>query len=300
MTLTNAKTYIARVIGGAGDSNILALAADAILVKAEEWSRKNKWEWLRKDNSQTRTITGTVTGGTTVTVTSTAGLNVGQVITLTDSAAAVHNHTVASITSTTVFEQSASSANGACSIVLAAYIPVIAGTDTYYLPHDYNDLYGARLLTSKRDLKVVRLREVNRTILDQSSQSYTDAIIPGIGGSGSGWTAADPRDKCRLVGIPDTTEFLHLDYYRSIDGTASVIDVHEDVLYLFLDDCKSWLVRQKNAQDPRADILEGLVQRGIREAIASDKSLDDEDIRMKSQFEVFRPFSYTPHMPYEL
>jgi hypothetical protein len=288
MLLTDAKTYIARVIGGQGDSNVLALAADAILATASKWNLAHNWEYLRKDNSTTRSMTITVSGGVTCTVTSTAGLNVGQSFVDSGSTTA----TISSITSTTVFVASTTVVTGTATF--AAYVPVISGTSNYFFPADFSDLYGARLLTTKRVLDVVRLREVNREVTDQAANGASEAILFSPGGTGSGWTAADQRARFRIVGIPGTTEFLHLDYYRKIDGSASTLDFPDEFVYPFLDDCKAWLLRQKNSNDPRADILAGLAAQGLKDAIDFDSGIDDEDVRIKSQFETFKPFTYTP------
>lgn len=46
MTLTDAKTYVATAMGGAGNAAKLALAADSIKATAEMWSLKNQWHFL--------------------------------------------------------------------------------------------------------------------------------------------------------------------------------------------------------------------------------------------------------------
>jgi len=296
VTLTTAKTYVARVIGGQGDANVLALAADAIIATANKWTLEHNWEYLRKDNSSTTSMSGTNAAGT-VTVTSTAGLNVGQGVTA--GAPVSVTTTIASITSLTTFTLTSAGTNGTATFTFDAYVPVIAGTSNYFFPADFWDLYGARLLTSKRGLEVIRLRQVNRQVTDQAANGFASGILYAPGGTGSGWTAADSRGRFRIVGIPDTTENLHLDYYRKIDGTATTIDVPDAFLYAFLDDAKAWLLMQKNANDPRADIMAGLATRGLKAAIDADQSIDDEDVRMKSQYETYRPYTYTPNLPFE-
>lgn len=54
MTLTNAKTYVARVLGGADNTAKLNLAAESIIATAEMWSLKNQWHFLL--NRQTITV----------------------------------------------------------------------------------------------------------------------------------------------------------------------------------------------------------------------------------------------------
>jgi len=56
VTLTEAKTYVARILGGADNNTKIALAADSIKATAEMWSLKNQWHFLL--NRQTINIVG--------------------------------------------------------------------------------------------------------------------------------------------------------------------------------------------------------------------------------------------------
>lgn len=289
MTLTNAKTYIARVAGAQNDANKLALAGDAILATAEKWSKRHAWDWLKKDNAQTYTMSGTVADagggvGTVVTVTSTAGLNVGQGVTGGGLAAGA---TIASITSLTVFVLSSNATAGAQSFTMAAYIPILVGVRDYYLPADFSDFYSARLLTSKRPLEIIRDREADRKVADQEAAQVMTGLGPNSPGSGSGFSAADQRPRMKAYMAPDTAENLLLKYYRNINGAADPIDIPDDLIYTFLDDCKVWFLSQLNANDPRIDILGGLSNRNVAMAVTDDEDISDEDVRMKSQMEVY-------------
>jgi len=284
VTLANAKIYIARVAGAQGDANKLALAGDAILATAEKWS-KMTWEYLKKDNAVTRSVVGTVAGDTvTVTVTSTAGLNVGQGISGGGLAAGA---TVSSITSLTVFVLSSAASTGSQTFTVAAYIPILVGVRDYYLPHDFSDFYSARLLTSKRTLEIIRDREADRKVVDQESTQVMTGLGPSSPGSGSGFTAADQRARMKAYMAPDVAENLLLKYYRNIDGAADPVDVPDDLIYTFLDDCKVWFLSQLNSSDPRIDILGGLSSRNVSAANADDQEIQDEDVRMKSSMEVY-------------
>ena len=46
MTLADAKTYVAKVMGGAGNTTKTDLAAESIKATAEMWSLKNQWHFL--------------------------------------------------------------------------------------------------------------------------------------------------------------------------------------------------------------------------------------------------------------
>jgi len=288
VTLANAKIYIARVAGAQGDANKLALAGDAILATAEKWS-KMTWEFLKKDNAVTRSVTGTVADagggvGTVVTVASTAGLNVGQGVSGGGLAAGA---TIASITSLTVFTLSSNATMGSQAFTMAAYIPILVGVRDYYLPHDFSDFYSARILTSKRTMEIIRDREADRKVVDQESTQVLTGIGPSSPGSGSGFTAADQRARMKAYMAPDVAENMLLKYYRNIDGAADPIDIPDDLLYTFLDDCKVWFLSQLNSNDPRIDILGGLASRNTTAANADDQEIQDEDVRMKSSMEVY-------------
>ncbi len=284
MTLTNAKTYIARVAGAQGDANKLALAGDAILATAEKWSKLHSWDWLKKDNANTYTMAGTVAVDTlTVTVTSTAGLNVGQGISGGGLAAGA---TIESITSLTVFVLSSAATTGAQTFTLAAYIPILIGVRDYFLPADFADFYSARLLTSKRPLEIIRDREADRKVPDQEATQVMTGLGPSSPGGGAGFTAADQRPRMKAYMAPDVNESMLLKYYRSINGAADPIDIPDDLIYTFLDDCKVWFLSQLNSNDPRIDILGGLSRRNVQNAISDDEDIPDEDVRMKSSMEV--------------
>jgi len=288
MTLASAKIEVARIAGVGGDQNKLALAGSAIRATARAWSNKHNWEFLRKDNSHTRIITACSLANTVVdlsnaTPASTAGLNVGQTVTGTGGV----NTTITAITSTTTFTVTATAVTNAnIDLTFGAYIPVIAGVQHYYAPYDFKDLYGARLLSSLYALKVIRRREVNRKFDYQDSVSYANSIEVAPPGDGTGFVAADQRPRFRISGIPSTSENMLVDYYRAIDGNADPVDMVDDFLDAFLSGAKVRLLKYLNSNDPRLDMLEGLAARELADAISTDNTIDDEEPRMKSQFEV--------------
>lgn len=51
MSFTNAKTYVARVIGGQNDANLLAWAADSIQASIQDWNTGHDWSYLLMDNA---------------------------------------------------------------------------------------------------------------------------------------------------------------------------------------------------------------------------------------------------------
>ena len=218
MSLSDAKTHIARVIGGQNDANVLALAADAIKATAAKWDNRHDWAFLLKDNYN-------------------------------------------------------------------APITVTAGVSDYDAPADFKTPYSAILTTTKRTLQYIRQRHYDRLTADQSSErgTYRYTLF-----NSSGWTAADQTQRIRLIFTPDTNDSLLLRYYRRINPTADPVDVDDAFLYTFLDDCKVWLVAQKNANDPRIQVLASLAERALADAIETDDNeAEDEEIALKSQYEMF-------------
>lgn len=284
LALADAKVEIARVVGAASVPNKVALAGTAIEVTAKKWSNRHDWEYLRKDNSVARTITGCNLADTGITGISTAGLNVGQVVTGSGLPANVTIQSIPNATSAVV--SSTGVTNASIDLTFSAYIPVRAGTSYYYLPHDFKNLYTARLLTSKRWLEVKRDREIDREFPDQESNQSAVSIAPASPGDGTGFTASDQRARCRLIGPPDTNENMLVKYYRTIDGLADPLDIPDDFIFAFLDSCKAWFLSQVNSSDPRLDYLTGFAERGLAAVIAQDTEIPDEDVRMKSQMEI--------------
>lgn len=166
-----------------------------------------------------------------------------------------------------------------------APITVTAGVSDYAAPADFKNPYSALLTTTKRPLGYIRQRQYDRLTADQSSQRGTYAYTLF---NSSGFTASDQTQYIRLIFTPDTADSLLLRYYRRISPTADPVDVDDAYLYTFLDDCKVWLVAQKNANDPRLQALVALSERALADAISTDQDeTEDEDIRLISQAEMF-------------
>lgn len=51
MTYANAKIYVARIIGGQNDTNVLAWAGDSIQASIQDWNTEHDWKFLLQDNS---------------------------------------------------------------------------------------------------------------------------------------------------------------------------------------------------------------------------------------------------------
>lgn len=284
MQLATAKIEVARVSGSQTDPNKVSLAGTAIRATARAWSNAHDWEFLKKDNAAAVTITGCNLADTGITGISTAGLNVGQTVTGSGIPANTKIQTIPNATSCTV--NSTGVTNASIDLTFSAYVPVLVGVSLYYLPSDFQALYSARLLTSKRTLEVWRDREADRKIADQESTTYAYAIAPAPPGGGTGFSAADQRARARLIGPADTAENMLVKYYRAINGEADPLDIPDGLLDAFLDGAKVWFLKHVNSNDPRIDILGGLAAREMADAIRADSEIPDERVRMKSQFEV--------------
>lgn len=207
MTRTLAKQYVARAIGGANSTAILALADDALAETANKWNIRHRWSWLQKDGTP---------------------------------------------------------------------ISIVAGTGDYTLPTDFDEFYSARLAVLDRPLQYFEKRDYDRLYLDQAVQR--DMIGITVFNS-SGFSAASPVKKARIIGLPNSADSLEFTYYRTINPTADPIDVPGDLLYLFLADARAALIMTKNAADPRLPVLSSIVEERLKEAIGNDtEQTEDNDI----------------------
>jgi hypothetical protein len=58
MTTVLARTYIARVIGGAGAATAIDAADEALRRGYADWQTMRNWDFLLKDNTQPVNVTG--------------------------------------------------------------------------------------------------------------------------------------------------------------------------------------------------------------------------------------------------
>src|SRR5258706_16103076 len=101
MTVVAAKTYVARIIGGASSQEILDMAGEAILRSYQDWQAQQYWRFLLKDTSVVPTITGvTATAASAVINPPSPGafdaVNIGQTVTISAGAARLAAGTSAS------------------------------------------------------------------------------------------------------------------------------------------------------------------------------------------------------------
>jgi len=290
MTLADAKTYVARILGGADDANLLLGAEDSIRRTIGKWSAVRDWNFLLQDNSETTPVAGCVIAGDGVGVTNATsgalfGVNVGQTVTGSGVPA---DTTVAAVTEAsglgvTTITLSQASTPATVTLTFGAYIPLRADTQTYNLPSTFGKPYTARLISNPRTLKYYRLREIDRKVANQDR-----------GGTPSHYTiynvhtfqVAAQHRHLRLYPTPSAADSLHLKFYRSMSLTATTVDIPDEYLYDLLDDARAHLLQRQSEDDPRLPLLLQEAKTGLARAIADDdEESEDEDIRFISQQE---------------
>lgn len=290
MTLANAKIYVAQVLGGQDDPNMLLSAGDAIAQALTRWARLKDWTYLRKDNSQGFAVAACTIDVDGVTVTSTGnlnGVNPGVAVTgtgipaSTTVSAITRNTTTGSVTS---FTLSAASTPATITITFAGYIPLVPGTNLYNPPADFNRPYSARLLVNQRVLTYLKTREFDRKVVDISTQgtpSHYTVYNP------YGFTAASEHKNIVVYRTPSEADSMFLRYYRSPNATLDPLDVPDDYIYALLDIARGELIKSKNGDDARLQAYLAIAQNTIAELKDDDEiESEDEDLRFISQMEV--------------
>lgn len=300
MTFASAKTYVAKILGGQNDANMLTASADAINAVAARWNNDKDWTFLLKDTATTFSVASCiVTGSTSVAPTTPGdldGVNIGATVTGGSPISPQAGTTVIAYTRDSrgriaTLTLSLPASNGTGTLTFSGDIPLISGTQEYNLPNDFGRPYSARLITNKRPLEYIKYREVNRKVADQTASgvpSHYTSYNPVS-------TATQQHTRLRLFRIPSNSDTLRVQYYRSINTAETNIDVIDDFLYVFLDEARIQLLKSKNAGDDRLPALQVLLKEDkdlIRSADEEESS--DEDLRLISQIEAppTRPINY--------
>jgi len=301
MTLVNAKIYVARVLGGAQNQEVIDMAAEAILRGYQDWQAQRFWRFLLKDTSIATAVSGiTATGASaSVTAPSTGAfdfVNVGQTVTISTGTATLAADTTVSsvtrntsgvVTAITLSNAFGGTTNSSATLTFSADIPVIAGSNDYALPNDYNASATARLLT-------------NPVTMAWRTPEYWDRLQPDdtLQGTPSEFTTYNPYSpltqnfgdtRLKFDKVPAQNDTLRLRYFRrfTVDGTN--IDMPDEVLYKFLDYCRSLLLEAKRAQDDpagyRSSVLDSMKQAEQNDDQPNSESDAEECI--KSQYEMW-------------
>lgn len=293
MTHVDARTYVARVIGGGASQESIDAAGEAIQRGYSDWQAQKFWRFLLKDTSGGFRVASCVLSGLSGVVSAPSvgtfdGVNIGVTVTGTGVAAST---TVLSFVRgadgviTTITLSSTPSA-GTVTLTFSGDIPIIAGTNEYNLPTDYNASATARTLT------------IHRALLWRS-QEYWDRVQPDqtLRGSPGEYTTYNPlsevtqnfgETRLKFDLIPDTDDTLSLRYFREFNTTGTYVDLPDEVLYKFLDYCRSLLLEVKRAHDDPAAYRDSTLD-AFQQAQQNDESSNSEsdlDDCIKSQFEM--------------
>lgn len=295
MTLANAKIYVARILGGQDDTNLIAAAGDAITSAFATWNRRDDgWTFCLKDTTNGFALTNCTLAidGITVSSTDTAilGVNVGitvasasfGVIPATTLVKTVTRNTVTG--AVTAFTLSVAAAPGTGSMAMGGDIPLVAGTNRYSLPVDFDKPYQARLLSNKRVLTYIKYREVGRKVADLDNLGTPTHYTTY---NQNGFDAATQHKNLLVFRNPSAADTLRMYYYRSMDPTLDPIDVPMDFIFPVLHLAQFELVRSKNADDSRLSVLGQIAKDELQESMDNDSiESEDEDIRVLSQMEM--------------
>jgi hypothetical protein len=291
MTLTDAKTYVAKIIAGQADANILSAAGDAIVATYNKWSTLRDWTFLLRDTSEGFSVATCVIAGDGVTVThaTTGALNaVNKGATVTGYSGGSGTITVDTVTEgstgVTAFTLSSAVTPGTATLAFSADIPVIASQQRYNLPTDFAKPYSARLLTLRIPLAYVKKREIHRKIYDHTVTGMPEAYTTFRPHT---FNASSPHTHIDLFRIPNADDTLRLMYYRSFNPAATTLDIPDEYLYDFLDDARVRLLKVKAENDPRLAALMAETQLALSRIVEDDEvETEDEDLRLMSQMEM--------------
>lgn len=282
MTVANAKLYVARVLGGSASTESLDEANEAILRGYQDWQSKHLWRFLLKDTSKAYTVTATPTNSTGTISPVTAGdldfVNVGYTLTGsvysgTATVTAVTRGSDGVVTSITT-DGTASAGTNTAFTFTTLNIPIIAGTNDYSLPPDFQAAFTARFTVNPITLIWRDQRYWDRNITNQS-----------ITGTPSEYTHYNPysdlsqnfgTEHLKFDVIPAVADTLLLRYYRKFNTTGTYIDMPDTHLYQFLDYCRGLMVANKAAKDNPSAFFRSAAD-GAESAKESDNEPNDDN-----------------------
>lgn len=302
MTLVAAKTYVARIIGGAASSAALDMAGEAIIRAYQDWQAAKFWTFLLKDTSRPTYVTSCVCTASSGSLTPPSSgaldfVNVGQGVTVLSGTATLAAGTTVTAytrnTDGTIATVTLSNAFGGTTatqtLIFSADIPLVKGTGEYNLPNDLNGTYTARLIDStgtRAWLKFIDQRYWDKLTTDQTLQGIPEAYAIYNPASESGQSFGHKR--MQIFKTPDASTYVvRVRYFRAFDTSATNIDIPDDYLYKFLDYARSLLLEAKRAQDDPAGYLRSTGD-SFSQAQQNDEQPnddDDNDARLKSPYE---------------
>jgi hypothetical protein len=291
---TNAKKYIAGIIGGARSPEVILAAEEALLRAFEDWQAAKFWRFLVKDTARGFRVTSCATTDMIADVPSPTtgafdGVNIGVTVTGTGIPAST---TVESYTRNddgtvaTITLSNAATASGTVTLTFSGNIPIIAGVQEYNAPPDFNSWYHGRMIVNKWPLSYIEYREWNRAVVDHTVQGVVEAVT--VYNPDSELTQNYGTKRLRTFRISSQADIMFVQYYREFNKLADPIDMVDDNMYKFLDYAQWRLLEKKSAHDDRLPGLERMALGSLAQAMANDEEeTEDQDVTMKSQMEVF-------------
>jgi hypothetical protein len=296
---TDARVYIARIIGGANDPKVIDLAEESLIRGFSDWQTAKNWEGTLKDASLGFSVSPLTATGASAVVNATAGnldaVNIGNTVTISSGTATLApNTTVLSYTrntdgtiaTITLSNPFGGTTNAAATLTFSGDIPIIAGTSDYNVPSDFWKPYTARMTGSASTwaLEFIRPRYWHRRVLNTTVQGLVEAYT--VFNAYSPNTQHFGTKRLRVYRVPSQSNTLQLAYYRKLNALSDPLDMEDVHTYKFLDLCRSILLATKRAIDaPTEYIKEANV--GLENAMTDDEEIsEDEDKRIISQMEM--------------
>lgn len=299
ITRTNAKKYLAKAIGAAINSEVLAMAEEALQRGFSDWQSAKNWYFLLKDTTGGFTVAScsTTNGNPAISAPSSGafdGVNIGVTVTGSNIPA---NTTVLSYTRNTngtiatITLSNAPSSTSSVTLTFSGDIPFLVGTQDYNLPTDFYDPYHLRMTEKRLPLDYIQYRYWNMKLTDHTIRGLPVAYT--VYNPVSAETQNYGQYRVRLFRIPNgATDGDHYDtgtlqYYRTFNFDSDPLDIPNEYLYKFLDYCQWLLLMKKNAEDGRLGAFQELAQTALQAAMTSDEDLAEEEgqHRMISQME---------------
>jgi hypothetical protein len=300
MTLTAMATEVAKSIGGHNTAVTVDLATTAVKASIADWNAAKNWNFLLKDTAAGFSVSGCTATATSSSVTAPDtgafdAVNVGVTVTISSGTATLTaGTTVSSITrasggtiaSITLSNAFGGTTNTNATLTFTGDVPIIASTNEYNLPTDFQSPYAARLLTNPRLLVYIQYREWNKKIVNQSTTGSVDAYT--VYNPISPQTQNFSTYRLRVFSTPSAADTLHLQYFRRMDVDATTVDVPDEYLYMLIDYAIWRFIRLKDTEDTRLPHLYEVAQASLAKAMNDDEELsDDEELRLISQLEAW-------------
>ncbi len=296
----NAQKYVAGILGGARSSQMMDAAEEALLRSFEDWQAAKFWRFLLKDTARGFRVTGvTATLASAVVNAPTSGaldaVNVGVTVTISSGTATLAagttvlsytRNTDGTLATITLSNSFGGTTNTNATLTFGGDIPIIAGTQEYNAPPDFQSFYHGRTLVNKWPLSYIEYRDWNRAVTDHTVQGVVEAIT--VYNPDSELTQGYGTKRLRTFRISSLSDTLYMQYYRVFSKLADPLDIPDDIQYKFLDYASWRLLERKTAHDDRLPQIEKMALGSLAQAMANDEEeTEDEDNGMKSQMEVF-------------